>query len=77
MKYANEIELDLGLFIECMNSNRYNDLIEKSNNDARKLGLSGTPAFFIHDKKTNTVQVISGAQPYESFERVFNSILEK
>ena len=60
-----------------MNSLRYNDLIEQSTRDAQTLGLSGTPAFFVFDKKNNNIQLISGAQPYEVFERVFNSILEK
>ena len=77
IKYANELGLDSELFLECMNSLRYSDLIEQSTRDAQKLGLSGTPAFFVFDKKNNTVQLITGAQPYEVFERVFNSILEK
>ena len=77
VKYADEIKLDLELFIECMESQRYYEDINQSTKDAQALGLSGTPAFFILDKKNNNVQIIIGAQPYESFERVFNSILEK
>ena len=77
IKYASELGLDSELFLECMNSLRYNDLIEQSTRDAQTLGLSGTPAFFVFDKKNNNIQLISGAQPYEVFERVFNSILEK
>jgi len=77
IKYADEIKLDLELFIECMNSNHYSDLIEQSTIDAQTLGISGTPAFFVIDKKSGDVQIISGAQPYQVFERVFNSILEK
>ena len=77
IKYANSIGLDSELFIECMNSSRYTDNIRQSSIDAEKLGLTGTPAFFIYDKENNNVQYISGAQPFESFERVFNSILKK
>ena len=77
IKYANELGLDSELFIECMNSLRHTDLIKQSTSDAQALGLTGTPAFFVYDKKNNYVQLISGAQPYQSFERVFNSILEK
>ena len=77
IKYANELGLDLELFRECMDSHRYDQHIEQSSADAQTLGLSGTPAFFVYDKKNNHVQLITGAQPYQSFERVFNSILEK
>ena len=77
VKYADEIKLDLELFVECMTSNRYSDLIKQSTIDAQTLGLTGTPAFFVIDKKSGDVQMIGGAQPYQVFERVFNSILEK
>jgi protein-disulfide isomerase len=77
LKYANDIQLDSKLFTECMDSQRYYENIKQSTIDAETLGISGTPAFFILDKKNNNLQIISGAQPYESFERVFNSILEK
>ena len=77
LKYANDIKLDSKLFTECMDSQRYYESIKQSRTDAETLGLSGTPAFFIIDKKSNNVQIMSGAQPYESFERIFNSILEK
>ena len=76
-KYANDIKLDSDLFLQCMNSNNYKDLISQSNDDAQTLGISGTPAFFIVDHETSEVRTISGAQPYEVFERVFNSIIEK
>ena len=69
--------MDSDLFLQCMNSNNYKDLISQSNDDAQTLGISGTPAFFIVDHETSEVRTISGAQPYEVFERVFNSIIEK
>ena len=75
--YANNIELDLELFLQCESSNRHQNIIEQSNNDARTLGITGTPAFFIVDHKNGEVETIGGAQPYEVFERLFNSKLEK
>ena len=77
VKYANDIELDLDLFLECMSSNRHQNIIDQSNNDAKTLGITGTPAFFIVDHKNGEVETIGGAQPYEVFERLFNSKLEK
>ena len=60
-----------------MNSNNYQDVITQSNIDAKALGISGTPAFFIIDNEYGEIRIVNGAQPYEVFERVFNSILEK
>ena len=77
MKFASDIGLDLKLFSQCMNSDYYKNMINQSNNDGQTLGSSGTPAFFIVDHESGRVQTIGGAQPYESFERVFNSMLEK
>ena len=50
-------------------------MISQSNSDAQMLGITGTPAFYIISN-TGTVQTIQGAQPYEVFERIFNSMLE-
>jgi len=76
VKFANNIELDLEPFTECMNSKRYNEIIEQSVLDAQKLGITGTPSFFIIDNNTNKAHGIHGAQPYQSFEKVLDSILE-
>ena len=77
MQYADDIKLDLELFVECMDSQRYFEIIKQNTADAQTLGITGTPAFFILDQKSSNVQKIIGAQPYETFERVFNSMIEK
>ena len=76
-KYADAIKIDIQKFSECMNSNRYSDIINQSNNDANILGITGTPAFFIVDNTNDRVDALQGAQPYEIFEKVIDSILEK
>ena len=38
--------------------------------------FTGTPAFFVISTNSQQVQTISGAQPYEVFERIFNSMLD-
>jgi len=55
---------------------KYQELISNSNSDAKSLGITGTPAFYVISMKNQQVQTISGAQPYEVFERIFNSMLE-
>ena len=75
IQFANEIGLDMNELKKCNNENRYKSLIESSNSDARSLGLTGTPAFFVI---TNSgAQKIHGAQPYDVFENVFETLLEK
>jgi protein-disulfide isomerase len=73
--FANEIGLDINKLKECNDDGRYKSIIEASNDDARLLGLTGTPAFFIISN--NDVQKIIGAQPYEVFENIFETMLEK
>ena len=75
IKFANNINLELDQFSECINSQRYDSIIEQSYIDGQSLGITGTPAFFIISNE-NQVIAINGAQPYDVFERVFNSILE-
>ena len=75
-QFASDINLDLNLFEECMISERHISTIQNSNADAQTLDITGTPAFFIIGND-NTVEKISGAQPFETFENVFNYILEK
>ena len=63
-------------FVECNLDKRYEQKIAASNGDAQKLGITGTPAFYVISANSQQVQTLSGAQPYEVFERVFNSMLE-
>ena len=74
--FAKEIGLDMDEFVECNVDKRYEQKIAASNSDAQKLGITGTPAFYVISSNSQQVQTISGAQPYEVFEKVFNSMLE-
>jgi protein-disulfide isomerase len=76
LKFAKEIGLDTDNFSECMLDVRYQDMIIASNNDAKSLGLDGTPGFFIIGPD-NEVTRISGAQSYDVFKRAFDSELNK
>lgn len=74
--FAKEIGLDETSFDSCMTEQRYFSVIDASNSDARTLGLTGTPGFFIIGPD-NTIVKIGGAQPYEVFEKTIESLLEK
>ena len=76
VRFAQENNLNMNQFIDCNNELKYQGLISNSNSDAKSLGITGTPAFYVISMKNQQVQTISGAQPYEVFERIFNSMLE-
>ena len=74
--FARDLDLDIDQFTECMQEKRHQSKITASNQDASTLGLTGTPAFFVIGKD-NQISKIQGAQPYEVFQRIFDSELEK
>ena len=76
IRFAQEIGLDMDEFMECNINGTYAQRISASNADAQTLGITGTPAFYVISSNNNQVQIISGAQPYEVFERIINSMLE-
>ena len=59
-----------------MINGKHSQTIVASNNDARSLELTGTPAFFVIGPDGKTTRLF-GAQPFETFEKVFESELEK
>ena len=71
--YAGEAGLDVQAWSRCMNAGEHYDLVSASTQDARSLGLGGTPAFFVI-APTGAVLKIQGAQPFEVFERVFEEM---
>ncbi len=42
----------------------------------KSLGITGTPAFFVIDSDGKTTKLF-GAQPYDTFEKVFENALQK
>ncbi|MFB5622972.1 MAG: DsbA family protein [Nitrosarchaeum sp.] len=76
LQFAVDTGLNIDVFSKCMTDSKHASIIEKSNQDASDLGLKGTPAFFIIGPD-NKITKIGGAQPYDVFERIFNSELEK
>ena len=76
LAFAGEIELDVNEWSNCMLEAKYRDSVAESNNDAKTLGLTGTPGFFIIGPD-NHVTKIGGAQPYEVFAEIFESELAK
>ena len=74
--FAEELGLDMQKFEKCTIQLEFGEKVSKSNEDAKTLGITGTPAFYIISTNTGQIQHVQGAQPYEVFERIFNSMLE-
>ena len=73
--FAQQIGLNMNKWSECMNKGSHSQIILKSNDDARVLELTGTPAFFIINSE-GEVSKLFGAQPFEVFKRIFDEQLE-
>ena len=76
LRMAQEIGLDVEVWSQCMIDGNHSQVIVASNDDARALELTGTPAFFVIGPDGKVTKLF-GAQPYETFERTFEAELEK
>ncbi|NIP62535.1 MAG: thioredoxin domain-containing protein [Nitrosopumilaceae archaeon] len=74
--FAKDLNLDIDQFTNCMLESKHKSVIQASNEDAKTLGLTGTPGFFVIGPDNNITK-IGGAQPYEVFQRIFDSELKK
>jgi len=68
-QYASDIGLDTDEFNSCLDSGAMTSEVKKDMLDGQKLGVKGTPAFFING------EMISGAQPYSVFKSAIDSAL--
>lgn len=70
-KLAGDSGLNTDQFNECLDSDKYKAKVKQDTSDAKKLGINGTPAVFINST------MISGAQPFETFEEIIEEELGK
>jgi protein-disulfide isomerase len=71
LRYAGEMGLDIDQYKSDISSTSVRKVVDDDLATARKLGVSGTPSFFINGR------FLSGAQPYGSFARVIDEELAK
>ena len=69
--YALQLGLDLPSFERCLASGTHAATVQKSVDEAIRLGVTGTPAFFING------ELLSGAQPLEDLTRVIERELAR
>jgi protein-disulfide isomerase len=68
---AQQLGLDLARFDQDRASPEVKQRVERDEQEAERLGVSGTPAFFINGR------FLSGAQPFDAFKRMIDEELAK
>ena len=68
---AKEVGLDMIGFETCFDSGKYQAAVKKDIEEGNRLGVTGTPAFFINGR------IVSGAQPLEAFARIIDDELSR
>jgi len=71
IEYARNLKLDDKQFESCLTSEKYKADIDKDAQEGRKVGVTGTPGFFINGV------ALSGAQGPEAFSRVIDDELAR
>ncbi len=71
IKLAKELDLNKKKFEKCLTSGKYKELVKKEIAHGNEVGVQGTPAVFVNGK------LVSGAQPYENFDRLIQGELGK
>ena len=69
--YAKEIGLDTAPFYQCLRTGKHKTAVQRDLAEGAKLGLTGTPSFFINGRE------ISGAQPLEAFAAIIDDELAR
>lgn len=72
--FAFSLGLDMELFDSCFDSGKYTKRVQYNIAEAKKLGASGTPTFFIIGSDGQQQKLV-GAQPYSVFKQVLDSMI--
>lgn len=67
---AAEIDLDEDAFATCLEDGTYNSIVGDNQTLARRVGVSGTPTFFVNDG------IVRGNVPFQEFQNQFARYLE-
>ena len=71
VSYARELGLDVGRFEKAITQGNAKPLIDADAAEAKALGATGTPAFFVNGR------FLSGAKPFNEFAEVINAELTR
>lgn len=68
-EYASGLGLDRGKFDNCLDSGEKAEIVKSDHDEGASMGVTGTPTFFINDKK------LVGAKQFEKFRELIDSEL--
>lgn len=68
--YAQKLGLDLKIFTDSINQNKFQDIIIKDRSDGQSLGVNSTPTFFINGEK------ITGVPNFDNFKKIIDEKLQ-
>jgi protein-disulfide isomerase len=68
-KLAADLNLDSAQFDACLDSSKYAELVSKDMAEGVRVGVGGTPAFFVNGR------FLSGAQPFSAFQEAIDEAL--
>jgi len=69
-EHAQAVGLDADAFNACLDSGKFRQDVNKDHQEGISVGVTGTPAFFVNGR------FLSGAQPFEAFQRIIDEELE-
>ena len=70
-QFAVDLELDTDAFNACLDEGEFRKDVVRDHEEGTQAGVTGTPAFFINGR------FISGAQPFEAFEKIIEDELAR
>lgn len=69
-KFAVDLKLDAAQFNACLDSGKHAAGVNQDLAEGARVGVTGTPAFFVNGR------FLSGAQPFSAFQEVIDEVLE-
>jgi hypothetical protein len=80
--HAEAVGLDVSSFEECLSSGKFEKEIRRDISEARKAGVTGTPAFMLartdpDSSKVRILAVLKGAKPFAAFKAEIDRLLEQ
>jgi len=72
---ASNMGLDKQSFYSCLDSNNYQSLVENDLSLAKQIKFTGTPSFLVLKNDGSKPQALTGAYPYETFQKIFDDSL--
>jgi len=71
VSYASQLGLDPSDFRKCLDSGKFKATVQKDEDEADRLGVQGTPGFFINGR------LLPGAQSESEFVRIIDEELNR